>query len=252
MITINATNAATVQNISLGAHKTFSHKSVAIANAIATLGPCARNEYEFKVWKCDGVWRWEMTDEVKPDSDQQRKINGGKRPVPTPQVPAMPGMTPFGMPGKLPAKPAYAPEPLPATNLPATPENAPAAPAPTGRMAQVFTDAQRLMLEDGAPAAMLRGPDTEDDKVRRAKVVANAAKPKIKNPPDAKKIKAIERKTKIKTVAYLLTRKEGCTMAEILATLGWKVVGVAQQAREAGIKKLKKTKMDGITRYYAD
>jgi hypothetical protein len=108
------------------------------------------------------------------------KIKGGKkdsklpasprRAVRTPQVEPMPGMAPLGVPGKAPAEPTYAPGRVPAPQQPVTPEDAPAMPAsPTtvgdmvadaidagvaaADIAREMTDAQRLMIEDGAPGS---------------------------------------------------------------------------------------------------
>lgn len=58
-------------------------------------------------------------------------------------------------------------------------------------------------------------------------------------------------KAKREIVADLLTRKEGCTTADILSATGWPSVSVPQQARSSGLV-LRTQKMPGQpTRYWA-
>jgi riboflavin synthase len=50
-------------------------------------------------------------------------------------------------------------------------------------------------------------------------------------------------------VAQLLLRKEGCTVAEVLAATGWTKVGMPTMAEAAGLK-LRKVKDADTTRYF--
>jgi len=229
MMTINATNAAAVQRAALKTDKAYPKRFNAQRNAIATIGPHAREGFEFVTTKCDGGWRWRLTDEVRPDTDMQAKINGGKRPARMPVPPRRTGPAATNAPADL------------ATDLIGTPAE---------KLALDLTAAQKMMLDDGAPAALLRGPDTEEDKMKRAKVVANAAKPKIKNPPDAKKAKFVGTKTsKMALIGQMLLDPKGCTTADVLKKTGWPAVSMPAQAKAVGMK-LRKMKEGKITRYF--
>jgi Protein of unknown function (DUF3489) len=56
--------------------------------------------------------------------------------------------------------------------------------------------------------------------------------------------------TKTQMILDLLKRKQGCTTADVLKATGWPSVSMPNQARMAGVK-LKKEKVDGVTRYRA-
>jgi rubrerythrin len=78
-----------------------------------------------------------------------------------------------------------------------------------------------------------------------------AAKAAPKKPGAAKKeAGAIRAGSKLEMVVGLLTRKEGCTTADVLAATEWPSVSMPQQALAAGLK-LRKEKAKGeVTRYY--
>jgi hypothetical protein len=67
------------------------------------------------------------------------------------------------------------------------------------------------------------------------------------NPSDVKKVRP---GSKLEIVVKLLTRKEGCTAADVLAATGWPAVSMPQQARAAGIT-LRQEKDGKVTRYWA-
>lgn len=56
--------------------------------------------------------------------------------------------------------------------------------------------------------------------------------------------------SKTEVVKGLLTRKEGCTTADILSVTGWPTVSVPAMARAAGLT-LRKEKKDRTTTYWA-
>ena len=56
--------------------------------------------------------------------------------------------------------------------------------------------------------------------------------------------------SKLEKIAHLLTRKEGCTAADILRVTKWPSVSVPQQARALGLK-LRTEKEGRTTRYWA-
>lgn len=56
--------------------------------------------------------------------------------------------------------------------------------------------------------------------------------------------------SKLALIVDLLKRKTGTTTKEVLEKTGWPSVSMPQQATAAGIK-LRKEKIDGVTRYYA-
>lgn len=79
------------------------------------------------------------------------------------------------------------------------------------------------------------------------------AKSSARTPVKAKastKGKPANGKSKVALIAGLLTRKEGCTTADVLKACDWPSVSMPQQAKAAGLKLRKE--MDGkVTRYYA-
>jgi hypothetical protein len=56
--------------------------------------------------------------------------------------------------------------------------------------------------------------------------------------------------SKLELIVGLLTRKEGCTTADVLSVTDWPAVSMPQQAKAAGLK-LKKVKEGKVTRYWA-
>jgi hypothetical protein len=59
--------------------KTYRIRNDAIDAALLALGPLARPGFEFKCWKCDGVWHWRALDEVPEPTHAQLKANGGRK-----------------------------------------------------------------------------------------------------------------------------------------------------------------------------
>jgi hypothetical protein len=59
--------------------KTYRIRNDAIDAALLALGPLARPGFEFKTWKCDGVWHWRALDEVPEPTHAQLKANGGRK-----------------------------------------------------------------------------------------------------------------------------------------------------------------------------
>lgn len=58
---------------------TYRVRTEAMAAAVFELGPHARNGFEFLTFKCDGLWQWRSTDEIRPPTPAQIKANGGKK-----------------------------------------------------------------------------------------------------------------------------------------------------------------------------
>lgn len=176
MMTMTAANAATVQKPAPAQPKRYTKRKQAQNAAVAELGPEAREGFEFISYQADaGGWMWRKTEETKPDTEAQLKANGksaAKLPVPPRRTaPAK----------KAPAAPAGAPGTLKAAQQPAAPETAqadtPRSPeaitpnikAPHGVVVgetlvpapkTALTVSQALMVADGAPVELMRGPDT--------------------------------------------------------------------------------------------
>lgn len=119
-----------------------------------------------------------------------------------------------------------------------------------------------------AGKAMLKDQAKKEAKVKKTKKAARkaAAKPvrkvaaKKAPKPAAKKaaapkaagkaVEGLRPGTKLAIVAGLLTRKEGCTGADVLKATAWPSVSMPQQAKAAGLK-LRKEKAKGEpTRYF--
>ena len=97
---------------------------------------------------------------------------------------------------------------------------------------------------------------TQEDAVASAKKkTAKKTKTKTAKPKEAPK-SAVDKAfvvrpgSKLESVVALLTREEGCTTKDILASTGWPSVSVPAMAKAAGLT-LKKEKEDGVTRYHA-
>ena len=56
--------------------------------------------------------------------------------------------------------------------------------------------------------------------------------------------------TKVETIKGLLTRKNGCTRADVKAATGWPSVSMAQQAAAAGLRLRQERRPGELTRYY--
>lgn len=83
---------------------------------------------------------------------------------------------------------------------------------------------------------------------------AKAARKPVKGTqtaPKAKKAAAGARTgTKLVKIVELLSRKQGCTTAEVLKATGWPSVSMPQQAKAAGLKLRKEKKSGEVTRYF--
>lgn len=90
-------------------------------------------------------------------------------------------------------------------------------------------------------------------KADKAASSKKAAKAKARAPVSGKAAsgpaKAIRPGSKLEIVVGLLTRKGGCTSADILAATEWPAVSVPQQARAAGLT-LRQEKDGKVTRYW--
>lgn len=252
MMSINAENT---RNLPIGAvpraDKPWKKRVDAKAAAVSAIGPHAREGFEFDTTKCDGGWRWKATDEVRPDTAAQIRANGGKRASKTPQVPAMPGMTPLGIAKKAPTEPAHAPEPPKATEQPAAPKTAQAPPA--GEVSADPLDIPPFLKRGGKLT-----PAEHDALIAKHKRTTGPDR-KIKNPPNVKAAKSSKGKagklggaktTKAAMVGQLLLDPKGCTTADILKATGWPSVSVPAQAKAVGLKLRKEKKPGEVTRYF--
>lgn len=77
---------------------------------------------------------------------------------------------------------------------------------------------------------------------------AKARTPAAQKPPSGT-AKGVRPGSKLEIVVDLLTRRKGCTAAEILAACNWPAVSVPQQARAAGLT-LRQEKEGKVTRYW--
>lgn len=218
MMTITAANTANLPTrCAARAEKPYAKRTQAQAAAVASIGPHAREGFEFDTCKVDGGWRWRASDEVRPDTDAQIKANGGKKasapaklPVPprkavkTPQVAPLPGMTPSGVAEKALAK------------------------------------------TDGTPSLM-NAKKTSATKAPNGVVVGATIMPSPKS-----RLKPSNRKTKIQIVADLLKRDGGCTAAEALAATGWPTISMPATAKAAGLSLTKLKEKGKATQYRAE
>lgn len=248
--------------------KRYAKRTQAQAAAVLDLGPNAREGFEFVTTKCDGGWMYRQTDVVPPDTEAQIKAQGGKRgsrlPVPPRREQEAPATVPAAAAGASDAKggadlpPAADPAQAPARRKPQGSLSALAAQIgwSTSAAPQVaITRSQQLMVEDGAPVGLMRGPDTVEAKARRARITQDAIARKIKNPPDAKKAKAkgaaksTGANTKAALIGTLLMNPKGCTTADMLKATGWPSLSVPRQAKMVGLG-LRKEKDGKVTRYF--
>jgi hypothetical protein len=100
---------------------------------------------------------------------------------------------------------------------------------------------KRRATEKGASSSK---PKADSKKAAKAKA-RTAAGPK----PATGAPKVIRPGSKLEIVVGLLTRKSGCTAAEVLAATEWPAVSMPQQARAAGLT-LRQEKDGKITRYW--
>lgn len=99
----------------------------------------------------------------------------------------------------------------------------------------------RRAAQKGAGAAK---PAARGKAASKAKPRSTAARTPAGGAP-----KAIRPGSKLEIVYGLLTRKEGCTTAEVLAATEWPAVSMPQQARSAGLT-LRQEKDGKVTRYW--
>lgn len=109
------------------------------------------------------------------------------------------------------------------------PENAPKSPAKPKKEKTVKTKTKK-----GAKSAR-RTP-------AKAKASRSSARPA--------KADGVRPGSKLEAIVGLLKRKQGCTTKDVLSATGWPSVSMPQQAKAAGLK-LKKEKVEGVTRYSA-
>jgi hypothetical protein len=241
MMQITAANSAICQRAPSAPNKVFATKTAAKLDAVATFGEHAREGFEFLADKCDGGWRWTATDEVRPDTDQQVKANGGKKGSKMPKLPIPPHPQP-------PAEAGGASNDFGGTQDPPAPKLAPAS-----LLASVATADDGLGI-----SAILKRPGKETNADRDARLARHkkliGPDRAIKNPPSVKAAKAkgaksAGKQTKTALIATLLMNPKGCTTADILKATGWPSVSVPQQAKAVGLK-LRKEKDGKVTRYF--
>jgi hypothetical protein len=92
------------------------------------------------------------------------------------------------------------------------------------------------------PKAAAKAPAAKKAPKARAKATAAPR-------PAAGAGKAVRPGSKLEIVVGLLTRKEGCTSAEVLKATDWPAVSMPQQARSAGLT-LRQEKDGKVTRYW--
>lgn len=90
-------------------------------------------------------------------------------------------------------------------------------------------------------------PKVEKVLAKKAPKKASAKKPAADAPVAESKVR---RGSKLALVIWLLTRGEGCTMADITSATGWKTMSFPQQAKAAGLT-LRKEKDGSVSRYFA-
>lgn len=94
--------------------------------------------------------------------------------------------------------------------------------------------------------ATAKKPAAKKAPAKKAAKKASTAKART---PIAAGAKVIRPGSKLEIVVGLLTRKEGCTAAEVLAACEWPAVSMPQQARAAGLT-LRQEKDGKVTRYW--
>lgn len=219
--------------------KTYSKRCNAQRAAVATLGPEAREGFEFISFQlAGGTWGWRATEEVPPMTAQQAKVNGVTYHPPA-SPPADDGLDiPPGL----------------------RRENAPEQQAKVAAMVAADRDREVRMPRDSrvvANPARKPKPRPKAERLpvpppRGAKKGAKAVKAprptkRASGAPGAEGGPRAGSKTAI--VAGLLTRAKGCTTADILAACNWPSVSVPAMAKAAGLR-LEKKKEGKTTRYW--
>lgn len=158
------------------ADKPYRTRAEAANAAVATIGPHARQGFEFETSKCDGGWRWRPTDEVPPPTAADLKASGGKK-----SILAMAAMIEGNMETAM-----------------ATTKNGAVAPAQDNG---IPTFLKRGDADCPVPA---KSPEQQKAAVARLRKADDPAQRKIANPPDAKaaakradKRKAVEAKFEV-------------------------------------------------------
>jgi hypothetical protein len=209
--------------------KTYSKRCNAQRAAIATLGPEAREGFEFiSAQLDDGAWGWKPTDEVPPMTAAQAKVNGV-----TYHPPASPPAAFGGRDDDL--------------NIPAelrrenTPEQ-------RTRVAAIVKADRERAVRSPRNARKVANPKTRQQDVpppKGTKDMAERLSAAIAAyRPDPRP------GTKTALVGEMLRRKQGCTSAEVLAATGWPSVSMPAQAKAVGVK-LRKEKDGKVSRYWA-
>jgi hypothetical protein len=101
---------------------------------------------------------------------------------------------------------------------------------------------------DAIPAVR-RASRKAQNKVSGAPVSDSPKRAKRAGKAPTKTAGASSGKTKTALVGELLTRKEGCTTADVLALTGWPSVSLPAQAKACGLT-LRKEKVGSVTRYW--
>jgi hypothetical protein len=243
--------------------KSYRLRKEALNAAVSEIGPHARDGFEFDTLKSDGRWIWKQTDEVPPPTGSELKAMGGKKAFLTTMA-----TNPLGT--------SLASAVASALVDGASPEKRTSeAPASVADAADVEAgeaiNTAALAAHPIDIPGFLRRENTTDAKKRAAKIVkeTNPRSRKIKHPPDAKaaktkapngvvvgetvapapKVKLAKGSSKTELIAALLTRKEGCTTADILAAVGWPSVSVPAMAKAAKLT-LRKKKDGKVSRYW--
>lgn len=82
----------------------------------------------------------------------------------------------------------------------------------------------------------------------RTTAKATARKGSVKAAAKTSATKEARPGSKLESIGKMLSKKEGCTTADVLAATDWPSVSMPQQAKALGIT-LHKKKVDGVTRY---
>lgn len=101
------------------------------------------------------------------------------------------------------------------------------------------------------PRSSVKGKDPSAELAAMTAAAIGHAPINAPKPAKAKgvAVKAVRPESKLAIVVGLLTRKQGCTTAEILKATEWPAVSVPQQARAAGLT-LRQEKEGKVTRYW--
>ena len=120
----------------------------------------------------------------------------------------------------------------------------------TSKADQVKNLRERRAATKGAKASTSERRVAKKAQKAETASIRKTAKAKVRaEKPTSGNAKAVRPGSKLEIVVGLLTRKEGCTSAEILKACDWPAVSVPQQARAAGLT-LRQEKDGKVTRYW--